>query len=651
MIPTIGYRRDITGLRAWAVGLVLLYHFQVPPFSGGFVGVDVFFVISGYLMTSIIVGGLHAGRFSLGRFYLSRAARIVPALAVLCLVLLLAGWAWLSAFEYRLLGQQAAASLGFVSNLLFLSEAGYFDVASTEKWLLHTWSLSVEAQFYLLYPLLLMLVWKFTRLRRQLLGWLVWLLVISLLACALISPVQPHVAFFQLPTRAWQLLAGGVVLLLQERVALAPARQRLLSLTGLALIAAAGLWMDHSLAWPGLWALVPVAGAVLILASPQGGTLATGHPAIQWLGLRSYSVYLWHWPVMVAMRFLQVSLDWKAVVIGIILSLVLGEISYRLIETLPRRVSSRARPALVAALLAPTLFFGGWVVAMEGVQGRMPPMVEAAAREASNRNSGAQRCESPEGSPGTRCHFGTGATRAILIGDSHAQAVASAVAQAAPGGAIESWTYPSCATIFAAKPVSGVFRSGQRCPEFNQWVQRTLASVPGHVPVILVSRTSSYLDGRTEPGQVHSTGPAVAFEGTPWQPAAGYEARFSRELVQSACRLARDRPVFLVRPIPEMPVDVPRAVSRALAAGRSTFPTLSLDAYQARNRVVLQAQATASAVCGARILDPTITLCPSGLCQSVEGARPLYYDGDHLSEFGNKRLVPMFRQVFGPSAP
>lgn len=154
------FRADINGLRAWAVAAVIFYHFGIPGFSGGFVGVDVFFVISGFLMTGIVVKGLERGNFSLMGFYMARGRRIVPALVAVCAVLLAMGWWVLLPPDYKMLGSHAVYSLAFLSNVEFWQEAGYFDVASHEKWLLHTWSLSVEWQFYLILPVVLWVVWR-----------------------------------------------------------------------------------------------------------------------------------------------------------------------------------------------------------------------------------------------------------------------------------------------------------------------------------------------------------------------------------------------------------------------------------------------------------------------------------------------------------
>lgn len=200
------FRTDINGLRAWAVIAVIFYHFSIPGFGGGFVGVDIFFVISGYLMTRIIVLGMENEKFNLWTFYLSRARRIFPALLALCVSLLVFGWFYLSSVDYNELSKHVLTSILFISNIKFWREAGYFDAASHEKWLLHTWSLSVEWQFYLLLPLILITLWKL-RPNVRLLTTVIGLgLLTSLVLSVLATSWKPSAAFYLLPTRAWEML-------------------------------------------------------------------------------------------------------------------------------------------------------------------------------------------------------------------------------------------------------------------------------------------------------------------------------------------------------------------------------------------------------------------------------------------------------------
>lgn len=189
------FRRDINGLRAWAVIAVVLYHFGIVGFGGGFVGVDVFFVISGFLMTGIISRGLQGGNFSVWSFYWDRGKRIAPALIAVSAVLLVVGWFWLMPDDYKKLARHVSWSVLFKSNLGYLQEAGYFDSAAREKWLLHTWSLSIEWQFYLIFPLIIAAVWKVIPKRGALVATHVILLLMSFVICVILTRQDSAKAF------------------------------------------------------------------------------------------------------------------------------------------------------------------------------------------------------------------------------------------------------------------------------------------------------------------------------------------------------------------------------------------------------------------------------------------------------------------------
>lgn len=254
------FRKDINGLRAIAVLAVVLFHFNENWMPGGFAGVDVFFVISGFLMTGIIFRGIDKKRFSIINFYIDRANRIIPALALVCFVLLCFGWFYLTPLDYKALGKHALGSIGFISNIIYLKESGYFDAASHEKWLLHTWSLSVEWQFYIIYPLALVILRKLisekTTKTVLLLG-----TILGFIFCVFSTYKWPDAAYYLLPTRAWEMMMGGIAYLypftLNEK------KKKVIEWSGLALIASSYAFIDKENSWPGYLALLPVLGSFL----------------------------------------------------------------------------------------------------------------------------------------------------------------------------------------------------------------------------------------------------------------------------------------------------------------------------------------------------------------------------------------------------
>lgn len=341
------FRKDINGLRALAVIGVLLFHFNASWMPGGFAGVDVFFVISGFLMTGIIFRGLEQESFSILKFYLARAKRIIPALAVLCLILLIFGWFYLSPVEYKALAKHAASSITFISNMVYWKEAGYFDAASHEKWLLHTWTLSVEWQFYILYPLLLVAMRKFISLKVMKPMLLVGT-VLGFIFCVIATYKAPGASYYLLPTRAWEMMIGGVAYLYPFTVK--EERKKLLEWIGLILVIGSYFLISSEDLWPGYLALFPVVGSFLIIQAQRNESFITSNIVFQKLGTWSYSIYLWHWPLVVFFYF-----QYDNNLIGIPLSLLMGAISYQLIEK--GQLSTKRIILGFAVLLAPFIVF------------------------------------------------------------------------------------------------------------------------------------------------------------------------------------------------------------------------------------------------------------------------------------------------------
>ncbi len=300
------YRAEIDGLRAVAVVPVILYHAGFAAFGGGFVGVDVFFVISGYLITSLLLADLETGRFSLAAFYERRARRILPALFFVMAVSLPFAWLWLMPGDMQAFAQSVAAVATFSSNILFWQQSGYFDPAAELKPLLHTWSLAVEEQYYVLFPLFLLLTWRLGR-RRVALG-LLGITLGSLGLAHWAAEHRPAAAFYLLPTRGWEILLGALAAfyLRNGSPPLPPRIRAALGIAGLSLIAFAIAVFDEGTPFPGLPALVPTAGTVLVILGAGPGNLAgelLGHRVFTGIGLISYSAYLWHQPLLAFARY------------------------------------------------------------------------------------------------------------------------------------------------------------------------------------------------------------------------------------------------------------------------------------------------------------------------------------------------------------
>lgn len=351
------FRDDVNGLRALAVVAVVLFHFKPSLLPAGFAGVDVFFVISGYLMTGAIFPKVEAAAFSLAGFYWGRAKRLIPALLALAAVLLIWGYFNLLPLEYKQLGEHAASALVFASNLVLYSESGYFDSSSHLKWLLHTWSLSVEWQFYLIYPLIIMAVVRTMGAKAG--RWSIVLMMgLSFVFATWASYRFESFAYYMLPARAWEMLIGGVVYLYP--IELKGLKKVATALAGLMLIIGSLLALDSHTPWPGQWALLPVLGTCLVIAAGVTGSRLARNGLVAWLGKTSYSTYLWHWPICVYLYSNGLAELPLAVALGVGCSFVLGLVSYLTVENIgtqrrhPRAVvngrqAKARRPAAIVA--------------------------------------------------------------------------------------------------------------------------------------------------------------------------------------------------------------------------------------------------------------------------------------------------------------
>jgi len=654
----MNFRPDINGLRAIAVLTVVLFHFGVPGFQGGFVGVDVFFVISGYLMTGIIFTKIDKGSFHIIGFYLDRGKRIIPALAALCVCLAIFGWLFILPNDFEAIGKHIASSISFVSNFSYWSEAGYFDAASHEKWLLHTWSLSVEWQFYILYPIVIVLANAFIK-KVDIKVLLALGAIVSLLLSIWYSEKDPSAAFYLLPTRAWEMLAGGLVFLYP--LSLSNKTQKIVEVSGLTLILFGVFWLEPSDIWPGFLALIPVFGTVLVLLAAQDNSVFTNNWVSTWLGKTSYSVYLWHWPIVVGLNYYELLPNNIWLITGVICSLFMGYLSFIFIEMQTKdigkntlqlfsfrlgeygtRTLSLASIGLVLALLGTVIYY------KHGFTGRFSDDIILAEAESRNRNP--HEClrgpKSDFDHPG--CILGNKDNiRAILIGDSHADAVATAILNAFTDSKKEGLlvlTRHSCPTILGAKNRNYAVYN---CTAANTHNLDMINTKYAGIPVFVINRASAYLYGQSN---VRRSGksPSIYFNHEHLEINDVLLAEYSQYYQKTMCKLSKKSPVFITAPLPEMRLNVPRRMARR-AALDDVLNDIVLDKkrYFERNNFIKMLNTKTAKICKVKILDTTKYLCNEEFCFGSLNGRPLYSDGDHLSEFGNKLLVPMFREVLG----
>jgi peptidoglycan/LPS O-acetylase OafA/YrhL len=635
------FRSDINGLRALAVALVMAFHLGRGHVGGGFIGVDVFFAISGYLMTRIIVGGLEGGRFRLQGFYLARTRRIVPALAAFCALLWLFGATLLDPWTFERLAAKLPYALLFISNFAFAGHGGYFAEDARTNWFLHTWSLAVEWQFYLLYPLLLIGLWRWAAARRR--PWLI-LGVIAAASFGLTLTALSHYAnwsFYMLPTRAWELLLGGLCVPVERRLTLPPIARLVLHVAGLGLIAVGVVIIGPDTPWPSPLTLAPVGGAALVIAAGARRTFWAENPVVAGLGRASYSIYLWHWPIVVWLYDHGIKVTWPIAAVALAGMIGLGVASYWLIE---RRLTDwifkprSRRWMLGAGAAAATLALAIVALATNGLEWLRtldaPPQVRAALaddRRAVNDWTYPAACGRYVRRGALEiCQMGDPAARQVLlIGDSHAQELAPRYAHAfdgRPGQGLTLVTVPGCIPI---PGVSG--RGAHECGKTWRSAYR-YAETAGFARIAITAAWDLYFDpSDTSPfGVAWIDGADGSSAGQPRSVAAIADAAYAN-LASALQRLrASGAQVVLIGSTPPAAAGDPHGLyARAFWSDKVDVPPLRRTAYEAKSEASRQRLVELSRTTGAVLADPLDGLCDGDACPLQQNGRALYKDFGH----------------------
>lgn len=645
MIPR--YRADIDGLRAVAVLAVMFYHVGSGFFSGGYVGVDVFFVISGYLITTIIRREVDAGQFSIVRFYERRARRILPALAAVMLVTLFAGSFLLTPHHLKKLAEAAVAASVFCSNVLFYISSGYFDSAPVLKPLLHTWSLAVEEQYYIFFPLLMLLIARFGG--RRYFRWLVGLGLLSFIGCVLVTRIDASAAFYLIPMRAWELFIGSVLSLNVFPEPRNGRTREAAAALGAGLVCWAVFRYTPDTSFPGVAAAVPTLGAALIIYAGTGGASVVSRVLslrpVVFIGLISYSLYLWHWPVIVYTKlFLMGTLDVAYIPFMVAASFILAVLSWKYVETpfRTRRLLPRTGPLLgaSAATLLVIACAGVSLWAMHGLPNRQYVREVAGVGGAGWTHWG--RCDKAFGSKRSLsdlCDLGVAdATPSLLLwGDSHARALATGIDRGAERHGLRGKyaSHPGCPPLVDVAVVQH-----PACTDFNRAVLRMLAHAPNIRTVVLAARWPLAVEGTPTPHENEGTVRLVdlrAADGAHLSNPLILQAGLKRT-IDALHRLGKQ--VALVRSIPEVDYSVPSAYLIARLTHRDANAAIapSVAWYRSRTYNVAAIFARIASQEPVEFVDPSRYLCTSH-CMVVYHGRPLYRDGDHLSEFGATYLV------------
>ncbi|PCI17538.1 MAG: hypothetical protein COB62_07460 [Piscirickettsiaceae bacterium] len=650
MHPT--YRKDIDGLRAVAVISVILFHSGVTLFSGGYVGVDVFFVISGFLITTIIYREIEANEFSIARFYERRIRRIFPALFAVIVFCLIMGFLFYSPDDFRRIAKTIRYTVIFYSNYFFARKTGYFDSDAELDPLLHMWSLAVEEQYYIVFPAVLFIVSKY--LKKKYLLWLSVIFVVSFVASVYGVQSNLNRAFFATGGRAWELILGSFIALNTIPNIKSLLIKNILSLVGLILILSSIFLFNDETVFPGPSALLPCVGAALIIYSGIEssekllvGKILSLKPFV-FIGIISYSLYMWHWPLIIFSEHLLIRpllMTETFFLLGLIG--VVSYFSWKYIEQpfrSDRFFADQKRLFKVTLSIMFIIFLLCLVIkATDGFAWRsnIATDVEWKKWGECSKQSELNIDASKE------CRLGKvdNEPSFLLWGDSHARAMAYGVSLSAE-------KHDSTGLIASANgcpPLIGVHNPDiEECLDFNNRVIDYISKHAEIKMVVLTARWAAELEGGTygkeasEDIKLIDTLSMVAPERD------GNEVVFNKALKRTINRLLQlNRNVVLVSQVPEIGYNVASVYFLTERINRDVNDAIapSVAAYRQRNKGVEKLFNSLKGL-GVTIVEPWKRLCDSEFCKVMEDSQLLYHDDDHMSSFGARLVSPIFDPVF-----
>ncbi|MDD4964251.1 MAG: acyltransferase family protein [Gallionella sp.] len=651
------YRPDIDGLRAVAILSVVIFHAFPIVLRGGFVGVDIFFVISGFLISSIIFGSLQRNDFSFVEFYAHRIKRIFPALIIVLVASYTFGWFALLPDEFKQLGKHIAASAGFVQNFVLWKEAGYFDEASELKPLMHLWSLAIEEQFYLIYPLL---IWGAWRLRFNV---LTVIGVLGIISFGLnITGVQKDVVetFFAPQTRFWELLTGALLAYFQffKRVHFTEWLQTvttqqderlntLLSIAGGLLILVAIFGFCKAMLFPGWWALLPVIGAFLLILAGADAWVnrkILANRLLVFIGIISYPLYLWHWSLLSFVRIIEEETPSRRMrVIALALSFLFAWLTYHLVEK-PLRFGPKTVSKIVTlcTLMIVITFIGYITFQHNGFPSRLSPSIGSQNEQFQNKSTKSCQSGYPNFAsfrcPGTKISKPT----ILLLGDSHSMSLHAGLLEAINDSTDNVLTFAGWGCLPFFNVASFQKTAQDSCAEMANYSLKFAEKQDSIRTVILSARGPMYLSGKGYGSIEVDTNRFLAFPDKP--EITDFHVVFRLAMRETIARLlAKRKQVIFVLDVPELGFSPKRCVQTRPLYLSHPIPikpcAITRQDFEARNREYRELVfAVLKEFPSVQVFDAAAQLCDDQWCWAMKDGKMLYRDDDHLSIEGS-RLV------------